>query len=152
MGAHNIGFWPKYKTCKTFPSTSVTLTPAMCTAPNAFSFAMDDETSCLGLNGTFTAAVTTMTEVKTCTNNNGFCCLEYDEGKKSARTTAIIMLKTPYCIGFMIALILHLLIPEDKEEIIPGVTYAAAAQDETLPAAATGEIAMVPSSKEEAEA
>ena len=117
--AHNIGFWPKYKTCKTFPSTSVTVTPATCTAPNEFSFEMDDEDSCLGINGTFAAAVTTMVEVKSCTNNNGFCCLEYDEGAKSSRTTAIIMLKTPYCIGFLIALFLHLILPEDKEELVP---------------------------------
>ena len=29
------------------------------------------------------------------------------------------MLKTPYCIGFLIALFLHLMLPEDKDEIIP---------------------------------
>ena len=136
--AHNIGFWPKYKTCKTFPSTSVEVTPAMCTAPNAFSFAMDDEDSCLGINGTFAAAVTTMVEVKSCTNNNGFCCLEYDEGAKSNRTTAIIMLKTPYCIGFLIALFLHLMLPEDKDEIIP---IAAEEAEATEPL--TGKIAPV---------
>ena len=151
--AHNIGFWPKYKTCKTFPSTSVEVTPAMCTAPNAFSFAMDDEDSCLGINGTFAAAVTTMVEVKSCTNNNGFCCLEYDEGAKSNRTTAIIMLKTPYCIGFLIALFLHLMLPEDKDEIIP---IAAEEAEATEPltgkiAPMTGEIVAQPEA-EQAEA
>ena len=28
----------------------------------------------------------------------------------------IILLKTPYAIGFVVALVLHLLLPEDKEE------------------------------------
>ena len=79
-----------------------------------------------------------MVEVKSCTNNNGFCCLEYDEGAKSNRTTAIIMLKTPYCIGFLIALFLHLMLPEDKDEIIP---IAAEEAEATEPL--TGKIAPV---------
>ena len=37
-------------------------------------------------------------------------------GEDSNRTTAIILLKTPYAIGFVVALFLHLLLPEDKEE------------------------------------
>ena len=37
-------------------------------------------------------------------------------GGDSNRTTAIILLKTPYAIGFVVALFLHLLLPEDKEE------------------------------------
>ena len=78
---HNTGFWPRYKTCKTFP--------------------VDSETGAL---------------VRTCTNNNGACCSEYDKGADSNRTTAIILLKTPYAIGFVVALFLHLLLPEDKEE------------------------------------
>lgn len=52
--------------------------------------------------------------VRDCVDKNGFCCLKYDKGKKSNRTTAIIILKTPYCIGFCTALLLHLLLPEDK--------------------------------------
>ena len=43
---HNTGFWPRYKTCKTFP--------------------VDSETGAL---------------VRTCTNNNGACCLEYDKAR-----------------------------------------------------------------------
>ena len=42
---HNTGFWPRYKTCKTFP--------------------VDSETGA---------------QVRTCTNNNGACCSEYDKG------------------------------------------------------------------------
>ena len=41
---------------------------------------------------------------------------QYDKGADSNRTTAIILLKTPYAIGFVVALFLHLLLPEDKEE------------------------------------
>ena len=64
---HNTGFWPRYKTCKTFP--------------------VDSETGAL---------------VRTCTNNNGACCSEYDKGEDSNRTAAIILLKTPYSIGFVL--------------------------------------------------
>merc|ERR1711991_1136493 len=78
---HNTGFWPRYKTCKTFP--------------------VDSETGA---------------QVRTCTNDNGACCSEYDKGADSNRTTAIILLKTLYAIGFVVALFLHLLLPEDKEE------------------------------------
>ena len=81
---HNTGFWPRYKTCKTFP--------------------VDSETGAL---------------VRTCTNNNGACCLEYDKGEDSNRTTAIILLKTPYAISFVVALFLHLLLPEDNKEVEP---------------------------------
>ena len=76
---HNTGFWPRYKTCKTFP--------------------VDSETGA---------------QVRTCTNNNGACCSEYDKGADSNRTTAIILLKTPYAIGTIAALFLHLLLPEDR--------------------------------------
>ena len=43
-------------------------------------------------------------------------CLISTQGEDSNRTTAIILLKTPYAIGFVVALFLHLLLPEDKEE------------------------------------
>ena len=79
---HNTGFWPRYKTCKTFP--------------------VDSETGA---------------QVRTCTNDNGACCSEYDKGEDSNRTTAIILLKTPHAIGFVVALFLHLLLPEDNKEV-----------------------------------
>ena len=41
---HNTGFWPRYKTCKTFP-------------------------------------VVDGAQVRTCTNDNGACCSEYDKGE-----------------------------------------------------------------------
>ena len=42
--------------------------------------------------------------------------IKESKGADSNRTTAIILLKTPYAIGFVVALFLHLLLPEDKEE------------------------------------
>merc|ERR1712196_33619 len=55
-------------------------------------------------------------EVNTCTNSNGNCCVSYDDDADSNRTTLIILLKTPYAIGTVIALFLHLLLPEDVAE------------------------------------
>mmetsp|Transcript_18699 Transcript_18699/g.58469 ORF Transcript_18699/g.58469 Transcript_18699/m.58469 type:complete len:118 (+) Transcript_18699:634-987(+) len=77
---HNIGFWPRSKTCKTFPTN-------------------DDGVT-----------------VRDCIGDNGFCCAEYDDDKDSSRTTALILLKVPYSIGFIAALFLHLLLPEDTED------------------------------------
>eukprot|EP00617_Octactis_speculum_P020968 CAMPEP_0185767660 /NCGR_PEP_ID=MMETSP1174-20130828/45475_1 /TAXON_ID=35687 /ORGANISM="Dictyocha speculum, Strain CCMP1381" /LENGTH=708 /DNA_ID=CAMNT_0028451987 /DNA_START=21 /DNA_END=2147 /DNA_ORIENTATION=- len=113
--AHNIGFWPKSKTCDVFPTSDVTITSAYCTAGNGYVFDTDDESACAGIGGNFTESVTSSVEVKTCASNNGYCCLEYDETEKSIRTTVIMILKTPYCIGFLIALFLNLLLPEDKD-------------------------------------
>mmetsp|Transcript_20087 Transcript_20087/g.80139 ORF Transcript_20087/g.80139 Transcript_20087/m.80139 type:complete len:705 (+) Transcript_20087:131-2245(+) len=120
--AHNVGFWPKRKTCKTFPRVDITtvVAPASCTV-DGYTWTSDDETfedDCAALSGDFTvAAIETRNErVTDCVDRNGFCCLKYDKGKKSNRTTAIIILKTPFCLGFCTALILHLLLPEDKTD------------------------------------
>jgi len=48
--------------------------------------------------------------------NNGNCCSEYDTNLKMWRTTCLMILKTPYCIGFILAFILNLIIPEDIED------------------------------------
>jgi len=48
--------------------------------------------------------------------NNGNCCSKYDKGAKMWRTTCLMILKTPYAIGFFIAFILNLILPEDKVE------------------------------------
>ncbi|KAJ8599569.1 hypothetical protein CTAYLR_004657 [Chrysophaeum taylorii] len=117
------GFWPRFKTCKEFPRVDATtiIEPAYCTVNN-FTWTSEDEefaTHCVGLEGLYVDAVTVTTNdrVKTCVDDNGDCCVKYDKGKKSNRTTAITILKTPYCLGFVTALILHLLLPEDK---LPG--------------------------------
>lgn len=116
---HNIGFWPRHKTCDVFPSvtTTNTVTPASCDLDGYVWTSGDEafETTCADLGGVYAAAVTEdVTEtVKTCTNNNGFCCLEYDDTKDANRTTTIILLKTTYGIGFLAALFLHIILPED---------------------------------------
>ena len=48
--------------------------------------------------------------------NNGNCCAEYDETARMGRKTVLTILKTPYGIGFLIAFILNLIIPEDSGE------------------------------------
>ena len=52
----------------------------------------------------------------------GFCCLEYDDTKDANRTTTIILLKTTYGIGFLAALFLHIILPEDAVD--PDDSYA----------------------------
>ena len=130
---HNIGFWPRSKTCDEFPTATTTtvVSQASCDL-DGYAWTSDDETfetTCADLGGVFSPQVTedVTSTVKTCTNNNGFCCVEYDKTKDSNRTTAIILLKTPYGIGFVVALILNALLPEDKlleTPAEPGGMYA----------------------------
>ncbi len=51
-----------------------------------------------------------------CTNYNGPCCDEWDDGPRMWRRMIILVLKTPYGIGFTFAFILNLVLPEDKED------------------------------------
>jgi xanthine/uracil permease len=117
--AHNIGFWPKSLTCDVFPTKSVTTinTPSSCDVGGTMVEVSAEV--CTTLGGLFTAEDSTTENVPapTCANNNGLCCLKYNEGAKSVRTTIILILKTPYCIGFLIAMFLNLLLPEDKSEL-----------------------------------
>ena len=120
---HNYGFYPKHKTCKTFPTLTTTtlVAPASCTVGDVM-WTSDDLTfssTCEALAGNFTAPeyVTTTDTVDTCIGNNGNCCDKYYKRKKSNRTTVILILKTPYCIGFLTALFLHLTMPEDDDDL-----------------------------------
>jgi len=73
---------------------------------------------CASLGGIFTASTITGTETVTdCLNDNGACCTEFDDGKRSLRTTILIVLSTPYCIGFLIAMFLNLTMPQDKDDV-----------------------------------
>ncbi|KAK7232199.1 xanthine transmembrane transporter [Aureococcus anophagefferens] len=98
---HNIGFWPRHKTCDVFPSvtTTNTVTPASCDL-DGYVWTPGDEAfetaSRRDLGGVYAAAVT---EDVTETDAN--------------RTTTIILLKTTYGIGFLAALFLHIILPED---------------------------------------
>eukprot|EP00746_Dinoflagellata_sp_MGD_P153325 gnl/MRDRNA2_/MRDRNA2_84190_c0_seq1.p1 gnl/MRDRNA2_/MRDRNA2_84190_c0~~gnl/MRDRNA2_/MRDRNA2_84190_c0_seq1.p1 ORF type:complete len:693 (+),score=143.43 gnl/MRDRNA2_/MRDRNA2_84190_c0_seq1:234-2081(+) len=127
---HNYGFWPKSKTCKTFYDVPHFLaldginaraiaTPAKCTV-GTFSSGGIGEEDCAGLGGVFAPAVMKKVTVETCISNNGHCCSEYDEGDKMLRTSVIMILKTPYCIGTLLALILNLLLPYDKDDEADG--------------------------------
>ncbi|KAK7249243.1 xanthine transmembrane transporter [Aureococcus anophagefferens] len=117
---HNIGFWPRHKTCDVFPSvtTTNTVTPASCDldgcawTPGGEAF----ERARRDLGGVYAAAVTEdVTEtVKTCTNNNGFCCLEYDDTKGREPDDDDHPPQGDLRIGFLAAaLFLHIILPED---------------------------------------
>ena len=117
--AHNTGFWPKSLTCEIFPTTTVTTTISSESCDVGGTEVAVSEAVCTALSGTYTAAVeeNNQVTVTTCANNNGNCCVKYYSGAQTARTTIIMILKTPYCIGFLIALFLNLLLPEDSSEV-----------------------------------
>lgn len=117
--AHNIGFWPKSLTCEIFPTVPRTTIVSQASCDVSGTEVAVSDAVCTALGGTFTAQVSTtaLVEVTTCANANGNCCVKYYEGASSLRTTIIMILKTPYCIGFLIACFLNLLLPEDKTEL-----------------------------------
>merc|ERR1711871_1097303 len=91
----------------------------------------DCQTMCEGLGGTFTEATMTSFEPvaeetynglyrESCRDMGGACCSCYDDGKRAFRTAVILMLKTPHCIGFLAAVILNLIMPEDKVDEYSG--------------------------------
>lgn len=128
--AHNYGFWPARDACKTFYTVPHFLatdavngraiaTKAKCTHGSYTSETMSSA-DCAGVGGTYTAAVTQPLVVETCISNNGHCCSEYDDGKKMWRTSIVMILKTPYCIGTLLALFLNLALPYDAEDAAKG--------------------------------
>lgn len=124
--AHNVGFWPKKDVCKSFytvphflamdsvEARAVTM-PASCAVGNYTSETISEE-DCVGLGGNYTAAVITPVVVDSCISNNGHCCTEYDAGRNMWRTSILLILKTPYCIGTLIALGLNIILPHEREE------------------------------------
>ena len=88
--AYDYGFWPEKYACKT---------------PNAGAIAADGLCRDAGNSSIFKF-----------NHNNGGCCSEYDEDLKMLRKTVLMMLKTPYCLGFIMAFFLNLVLPEDSEE------------------------------------
>ena len=111
----NYGLWPGKMTCDVFPTKTVVTTPASCTGIPTISIVPSDA-DCVALGGTYTAAVTTTEPDTDCTNYNGRCCVSYNDFKKSCRTALLVVLKSPYGIAVMITIILHNLIPEEKED------------------------------------
>jgi len=71
---------------------------------------------CAIMGGAYTAAVTEEVVVKTCVNNNGKCCVKYNAGAKAARTALLVVLKTPYGIAVLIAALLNLILPVEKDD------------------------------------
>ena len=99
-----------------FTQVTVVTAPASCDV-NGYSWtseADDFATTCAAVSGAFTPAVTESETTRTCANDNGRCCNHYNKREDSHRTTLIILLKTPYAIGTIAALFLHLLLPEDR--------------------------------------
>ena len=74
------------------------------------------QVDCTGMGGAYTAPVTATRTVTTCIGNNGNCCVKYNDSKKMWRDSLIIIMKTPYCIGTLLALFLHLLLPFETED------------------------------------
>ncbi|CAK0844249.1 unnamed protein product [Prorocentrum cordatum] len=85
----NTGFWPEKYVCEEFNTGTDDL-------GNSFTY---DETY-----------------VDACSNMNGACCKCYRRELRGVRTAVIMMLKTPYCIGFLAAVILNLIMPEDMDD------------------------------------
>jgi len=115
---HNHGLWPRKMVCDEFPTISSTITAEMCAITNTTGAVHSlslDSASCEGV-GVYTAAVTEMVEIKTCSNDNGRCCLKYNKAADSLRTSVVLILKTPYCIAVLIALFLNLILPYEKDE------------------------------------
>ncbi|CAE7762766.1 unnamed protein product, partial [Symbiodinium pilosum] len=112
---HNIGLWPAKDVCKVFPTETYEAEAAKCQV-STYTASSVSEVDCTGMGGTYTAPVTATRTVTTCIGTNGNCCVEYDDSKKMWRDSLIIILKTPYCIGTLLALFLHLLLPFETEE------------------------------------
>ena len=110
----NYGIWPKYMVCNT-PLQRTISTPAKC-AVSGTDILATTSAQCATLGGTFTAQSDETVAFPYCQNDNGMCCGEWNKAAKSLRTAVIVILKTPYCIAPLIALVLHLIIPYDKEE------------------------------------
>eukprot|EP00437_Effrenium_voratum_P015452 CAMPEP_0181441454 /NCGR_PEP_ID=MMETSP1110-20121109/23519_1 /TAXON_ID=174948 /ORGANISM="Symbiodinium sp., Strain CCMP421" /LENGTH=658 /DNA_ID=CAMNT_0023565345 /DNA_START=46 /DNA_END=2022 /DNA_ORIENTATION=+ len=130
---HNIGLWPASDVCEVFPTVEVETAAATCTV-NTYTSSTMSQADCTAMSGTWTAAVTEQQTVTTCPGTSGGCCLKYNASKKMWRDSLIIIMKTPYCIGTLLALFLHLILPfesESEEELgeAPAKVLETAEQD-----------------------
>jgi len=118
----NFGLWPGKMVCDVFPTKTVDITPASCTGIVALSMT-PTSTDCLALGGTYTAANTTTVPDMDCTNFNGRCCIRYKDGPKAVRTALLVVIKSPYGLAVLVTILLHNLIPEEKDdEDVKGTT------------------------------
>ncbi|KAG8458803.1 hypothetical protein KFE25_005230 [Diacronema lutheri] len=109
---HNIGLMPAKDACIVFPKRLVTASPETCKLSGETFPASKDV--CKAIGGVHSAAKTQLVEEKGCVNNNGFCCIAYDTNRKMWRDTVVIIMKTPYCIGTLIALVLNAIMPHEE--------------------------------------
>jgi uracil-xanthine permease len=112
----NYGLWPKYMVCDS-PVLRTITTPSSCAIDGGSTLKGGTAADCTVLGGTFTASSTLETGLY-CSDNFGQniirCCGGWNKGLKSLRTAVIVVLKTPYCIAPLIALLLHAIIPYDR--------------------------------------
>jgi len=145
-----IGLWPGRAYCDEFP-ISVEDVPAQCAnvtldgGGEQYSVATGlegmSEGLCTSLGGDYVPESNVTVEHFDCANMNGFCCTDYDESVKMWRDTVILILKTPYCIGSLVALLLNLIIPVDKGE---GEEEEEAEAPKRLPSSDAGEASSAP--------
>jgi hypothetical protein len=112
----NHGLWPGYMTCEIFPTINKIVEPEKCTV--GMGSVVLSKPDCAIVGGTYKAAKTEEVEVKTCVNANGKCCLKYNAGAKAIRLSILLLLKTPYGIAVLIAALLNLILPTEKDEDI----------------------------------
>jgi len=119
--AHNVGFWPKKLACTSWFDTTTTV-PQSCVITNSSGYSVTTSlspTDCYALSGTYTAPVSTTTSnqgnADEC-NVFGNCCREYSDEGLMIRTSVLLMLKTPYCIGTLLALLLNMILPKEDED------------------------------------
>jgi uracil-xanthine permease len=112
----NYGLWPKYMVCDS-PVLRTITTPSSCAIDGGSTLKGGTAADCTVLGGTFTASSTLETGLY-CSDYFGQniirCCGGWNKGLKSLRTAVIVVLKTPYCIAPLIALLLHAIIPYDR--------------------------------------
>jgi NCS2 family nucleobase:cation symporter-2 len=119
--AHNLGPWPKKDVCIEFPTVTTTVHSCEFQLDGeaaAASYNFINEADCATIGGTY-SKVDTVSTVETCDGKNGRCCLKYDTDNFSQwalRETVMLSLKTPYCVGTLIAMILNLMLPFEKDD------------------------------------
>jgi len=122
--AHKIGFWPLDNVCEEFATKTITTTPASCVWTNGTGTTFNlplDSSDCGAVGAVYSAAVTATVSKQDdgdCFPSFGTgsnCCKKYNKGMKALRTTVLIILKTPYCIGTLLAMLLNLILPNEEE-------------------------------------
>jgi len=112
----NYGLWPERFVCDKFPVKEVVLQQSDCVAPNGVKVSGLSQVQCESLNFTFTAPSVEDREMAMCEDKNGHCCEEYNHNKQMWRTTVLLILQTPYCIGTLVAFFLNLVLPHEEAQ------------------------------------